>query len=323
MPSPIRGILKPTISVVMPSFNCLQYLPRALSSIYIQQCDDLEILVADDASTDGSWDWLQEQAAGQPQLRPIRTEGVGPAVARNRCIAEARGEYAAFLDADDSWCPHKLATQLAFHREHPEVVFSFTDYRCISPQGEDLGGSFDYWQKFGRIAGKHSGYRLLDAAPAVLFAENPVGTSSVMARRDALQDAKGFDSALPSAEDWDLWLRLARDHRMVKLRGDGVLYRQHARQGHQVFREPDYRTELLRRAVRQWGLCSPDGQCLPRADYRRILYKYHVEYAIQALHADRLSAANRSLLRAWRVQPVSWRPLGYAVAATLFGWRPR
>jgi glycosyltransferase involved in cell wall biosynthesis len=199
---------QPAVSVVIPSYNTLQYLPHAFNSILAQPSVDLEVIVADDGSTDATWAWLQSMAKQHIQLRPIMTDGVGPAEARNRCIAQARGEYVAFLDADDRWRPGKLVAQLNFHRSHPDLVFSFTDYRCVNTQGEALGDCYDYWRNFRRIANRTTGYRLLEDAQAVLFAENPVGTSSVMVKRQALLSVAGFDPSLPSAEDWELWLRL-------------------------------------------------------------------------------------------------------------------
>jgi hypothetical protein len=115
----------------------------------------------------------------------------------------------AFLDADDLWYPEKLQAQRRYHEAHPDVCMSFTNYRHVDPDGRDLGDCFSYWPAFGRLAGSPGGFRRLEEALPALFAENVVGTSTVVARRDALQNANGFDEALHSAEDWNLWLRLA------------------------------------------------------------------------------------------------------------------
>ncbi|NKN33742.1 glycosyltransferase family 2 protein [Marichromatium bheemlicum] len=199
----------PQVSIIIPTRDCLEQLPRALDSVLAQQLDAFEVLVVDDGSEDGTWDWLCARARHARWLRPIRLGGQGPAHARNHAIAAARGELIAFLDADDTWYPGKLAAQLAFHRRDPELVMSFTNYRHVATDGEDRGDCFSLRPGFRRLLEGDDTFRRLSHPAALLFAENVVGTSTVVARRDALQNAKGFDSGLHSAEGWDLWLRLA------------------------------------------------------------------------------------------------------------------
>lgn len=200
----------PACSVIIPTRDCLPYLPGTLASIQAQERDDLEILVVDDGSTDGSAAWLAAQAARDSRLRVLEAGGHGPSAARNCAIAAARSPLIAFLDADDTWRPGKLSAQIVFHQSHPDAVFSFTDYRHVDPEGRDLGTCFGFWPAFHRRVGSAPGYRPLSDAASVLLAENVAGTSTVMARRRALQDANGFATDLDSAEDWDLWLRLSR-----------------------------------------------------------------------------------------------------------------
>ncbi|MBL8670574.1 MAG: glycosyltransferase [Alphaproteobacteria bacterium] len=200
----------PAVSVVIPTHNCLTFLPAAIASIDAQGPIDLEIVIVDDGSTDGTGDWLLERAAADPRIRHLAMGGVGPAAARNAAIAAARAPLVAFLDADDIWLPGKLSAQLAVHRARRDVTFSFCDYRHVTLEGTDLGTAFSYWPHFRDLMARcGSGSHVLPAPKALLFAENVVGTSTVMARRDALQNANGFETQLRIAEDWDLWLRLA------------------------------------------------------------------------------------------------------------------
>lgn len=210
---------KRVVSVVIPSHNCLDYLPHAIDTILSEGIDGTEIVVVDDNSSDGTWEWLGEMrrkypggSPSVPLLRRLRLPGVGPAPARNVGIAMTSGDFVAFLDADDEFRDGKLAKQIAFHRANPEVVFSFTDYMHFRemPEKVDSTTCFDYWKSFGAFARKHEGYTIIDDALPMLFAENVVGTSTVVVRKDALQNAKGFESDLEAGEDWDLWLRLAK-----------------------------------------------------------------------------------------------------------------
>jgi glycosyltransferase involved in cell wall biosynthesis len=197
----------PEITVIIPARDAAAWLPRAILSVGPSEA--VEILVVDDGSTDGTPALLAGMAAHDPRLRVLPGPGRGPAAARNLGLAAARGPWVAFLDADDRWRLDKLAAQLAFHRAHPEMGFSFTDYRHRLATGEDRGACFAFWPRFAAlVAGRTQPFLLPEAADALL-AENVVGTSTVMARADLLRELGGFDEALRQAEDWDLWLRLA------------------------------------------------------------------------------------------------------------------
>ncbi len=197
----------PICSVVVPTRDCLAYLPSALGSIALQNRPDIEVIVADDGSTDGTLAWLAARHADLPPLRVIETGGVGPAAARNAAIASSSAPYIAFLDADDVWWPNKLMLQLAWHAAHPETGFSFTDYLHVNPDGRHLGTCFAFWDS--PLAQHHGpGFARMPDAELSLLATNVVGTSTVVARREALEELGGF-RLLASAEDWDLWLRLA------------------------------------------------------------------------------------------------------------------
>jgi glycosyltransferase involved in cell wall biosynthesis len=200
--------MNPICSVIIPTRNCLPYLKAALATVCVQQIDGVEIIVIDDGSTDGTGDWVRRFDAGRSALRVIDGPGAGPARARNIGLAAANAGLVAFLDADDAWLAGKLARQLAHHAARPEVVLSFTDYLHVDVNGRSHGTCFDYWG-LRLESGDRSGFcELLDAEAAILES-NPVGTSTVMATTRDLQIANGFAEHLRSAEDWDLWLRLA------------------------------------------------------------------------------------------------------------------
>jgi glycosyltransferase involved in cell wall biosynthesis len=198
----------PDLSVIIPARNVAGYLPGCIASIAADV--PLEIIVVDDGSTDETPRVLAELAGRDPRLRALRGPARGPSVARNLALAEARAPLVAFLDADDTWRPGKLAAQLALHRAFPTLGFSFTDYRHVTPEGEDRGTCFQYWPGFAsRHAGSGDSFLLGPDALAQLYAENVVGTSTVMAQTRLLKRCCGFGEVLTSAEDWDLWLWLA------------------------------------------------------------------------------------------------------------------
>jgi glycosyltransferase involved in cell wall biosynthesis len=185
--------VEPRVSVVIPTYQHGRYLGRAVASVRAQGRDDLEIVVVDDGSTDETPRVLAELAG--PDLRAIRVSHAGRTAARNRGIRESRGEWVAFLDADDRWLPGKLDAQMrALARAGDAAAFTYGGSAMVDDDGE---------------------VRSLRPAtpactPATLVWGNQVPTSSVVARRSALTAVGLFDESLPSlSEDWDLWLRLA------------------------------------------------------------------------------------------------------------------
>ena len=198
----------PELSVIIPTRNCLRWLPRAIASI--GDGANLEIIVIDDGSTDGTGQYLRELARTDTRLRPIAGAARGPAVARNQGIDAARGRLIAFLDADDFWLDGKLDAQLALHRDRSEIGLSFTDYRHVTEDGEVRGPCFAFWPRFDkRNRMMDRPFVLAKDAFAQIYAENIIGTSTVMVRADLLREVGGFSAELASSEDWDLWLRLA------------------------------------------------------------------------------------------------------------------
>ena len=198
------------VSVVIPTRNNMADLPKALRSVQAQKFSDMEIIVADDGSTDGTDAFLTAFKRDEPRLRIIETGGKGPGNARNQAISIVRAPLVAFLDADDLWYGGKMKRQVAYLEANPDVGFSFTDYLHVGPDGSTYGTCFAYWQP--PYANRPpQGYDLIADAETDLLGCNVCGTSTVVARLKNLEQVNGFTSCLPSAEDWDLWLRLAHE----------------------------------------------------------------------------------------------------------------
>ena len=183
------------VSVVIPAYNAAGCIRRAVDSVLAQTYRDLELIVVDDGSTDGTLSLLNSYGTS---LRVVQKPNGGLSSARNAGIHTARGEYVAFLDADDWWQPEKLDRQVAWMRAHPEAVFCSTAARVVDARGQTTGE----WR-----CGSFRGTTL-----EAIFAANGYiagSGSAVVARRDALLAAGGFDEALKSLEDIDMWMRLA------------------------------------------------------------------------------------------------------------------
>lgn len=202
----------PLVSIIIPTYNCLDYLKLAIASIRKQDYPNLEVIVIDDKSNDGTSDWLNTQKKTDPWIKPYCINGDGVSQVRNYGIDRAQGDYIAFLDADDLWLPGKLHKQINFHEANPDILLSFTNYEHYDMQGISLGNCFAFWPHFSRISDKtNKEFVRIDRLPtAAIFAENVIGTSTVMVKKSALQNANGFDTNLKSASDWELWLRISK-----------------------------------------------------------------------------------------------------------------
>lgn len=204
--------MDPRLSVVIPTLDGLRYLPTALDSVRLQGIPNIEIVVIDDGSTDGTRAWLPEEQKRDPRLTIINMPGRrnGASICRNAGIEAARAPIIAFLDADDVWYPGAVSDRLALHEANPSIVLSFADYRLVQEDGCEIGTYFDYCRHFHRWLGGRTGLIPLgDRALPMIFAEAVCGTSTVLARRDALRSIGGFLPTLMLSQDWDCWLRLA------------------------------------------------------------------------------------------------------------------
>ena len=199
--------MTPEISVIIPTHNRRAMLREALASVVAQRGASFEVIVVDDGSTDASWQDLSlpnlslcdaASHVGRDGIRAVRIERRGPAAARNRGIALARGALIAFLDSDDLWMPEKLARQSRFMRSHPDCQISQTgetwvrDDRRVNP---------------GRRHRKRGGDIFIDSLRTCL-----ISPSAAILKRELLDQVGGFDDDLAACEDYDLWLRILVRH---------------------------------------------------------------------------------------------------------------
>lgn len=194
-----EAVIRPEVSVVLPTFNRLQYLRRAVDSVFAQTFTDWELIVADDGS-EGETATFVAALANAPKVKVLRLAHTGnPGGVRNAAWRAARGEYIAFLDSDDIWLPEKLTLQVASLRSHPQRGWSHTAYALIDESGELLTGSRARW--WPAVEG-----RILERWIAL---EISIAVPSVIVRRRLLEQLGGFDANLRMCEDYDLFLRLA------------------------------------------------------------------------------------------------------------------
>ena len=193
----------PTLSVVIPTWNCAGRLLRALRSVAAQTCglDGIEALVIDDGSTDDTAEQVGMFAAQSPlRVRYVRQDNAGPAAARNHGLRLARGDLIAFLDADDEWRPTKLARQIPLLS--PRIGLVYCDNVFVDAQGRELS---DYVRRIGMHRGD---------IQLALFCDFFLLTSAVVMTRAAVRAAGPFNEHLGVGEDYEFFLRAARHCRV-------------------------------------------------------------------------------------------------------------
>ena len=189
------------ISVIIPAYNVASYIGETLDSVFAQTFGDFEVIVINDGSPDTE-DLERALARFIDRLNYLKQENRGASVARNTGLSAARGEFVAFLDADDLWLPNYLAEQIKFIRERD------CDLACADAEvfSDGLQDEQTYMESL-----------MAEAPPAgdvtflgLLSAEQSLITSGVVVRRELVLEVGLFDEALRNSQDFDLWLRLAR-----------------------------------------------------------------------------------------------------------------
>lgn len=279
---------EPLVSIIIPTFNRKAYVADAIDSCLAQTHRNCEIIVVDDGSSDGTGHFLKERYG--ERIRYIHQENQGPGIARNRGIAAANGQYIHFLDADDQLHAEKIAIGLEAFRQHPDLSVVYTHYQQVASDGVtpvETGPFEGYTDDIYCELLRQTGCRIL--------------TSSSMLRSAALRAVGGFanDEEFRSAEDWDLFLRLA-----LRYRFHGISEKLVYRRVHDSMISDDKlagaygRLKTVQNARNYgWETCMTD------AEFSRLEAARHHVYAVYLWEAGRRAGARQHFLNAANVYP--------------------
>ncbi len=193
-PSPRR----PKVSVIMPSFNQAHFLRRAIDSVLSQQGEfDLELLVMDGGSTDGSVEVLQSYG---DRIRWVSQRDKGQSDALNKGIARTDGDVIGWLNSDDTYEPGALAAVAGVFAAEPQTGWVYGKVRFVDETGREIRRWITWYKNL----------RMRRYRYAKLLAENPICQMSVFWRRELGERAGEFPTDLKLATDYDYWLRLGR-----------------------------------------------------------------------------------------------------------------
>ena len=279
----------PLVSIVLPTFGRLHYLRLTIESIQRQTFSAWELLIADDGSDSQTREYLHSLAS-ESHVRVIWLQHTGvPAVVRNAALREARGVYVAFADSDDLWMPQKLARQIQTLQDRPGCQWSYTGFAQIDGSGQAL------------MNAPHGQWHPCEGwifEPLVVGPFLPIRTPCVLATRELITRCGGFDEAIRSGEDVDLWLRLAQESEVAVVDEPLVQVRRHeenySRDWEAAYAGRDYSLAKLHNRADDWR--------------RRALLRHErTRNALDLawIHASRGNSA-RMMRALWQSLPYSW-----------------
>lgn len=204
----------PKVSVTLTTFNGATrgYLGFAIESVLHQTFKGLELLIIDDGSSDNTKKYCEKYLVDD-RVKYIYQDNKGLAGARNTGIEKSQGEYICFLDDDDVWKEDKLQKQLEFFEKNPDAGMVFTNLELIDEVGNGVG--------YQRHSANGDIYK-------ELFFENIIDApSSCMIKKGVFEEVGNFKEWMKSAEDYELWLRIAKEHKVYSINEPLVEYRVH------------------------------------------------------------------------------------------------
>lgn len=291
---------EPLVSILVASYNHEQFIEQALDSVLSQSHRNIELIIVDDCSTDGSVALIQRwiERTGQPTQFIVNEQNRGICTVLNQLFAQSSGEFCVFLDSDDWMEPNRISHHVThFESLEPNVVVVFGDALLCGENGQPLGGTF-----LGTIFGDKvipDGAEVFDR----LLGGNFIPTAAVMVRRLAILDVGGYDESL-SYDDYDMWLRLS--HKYAFSYCDGVVanYRVlSSSMSHSTTRKPKMLMSTItifeRWASRNEVLLVPS---------RRIIVAGHLRRLAQRIAPFDAQRAHRALRTAEELVPsLRWR----------------
>lgn len=269
----------PLVSVVTPSYNAMPYIKDNVESIQSQEYHNIEHIVIDGGSTDGTVEFLQSQ----PHLVWVSEPDCGQSHALNKGFRRARGEIIGWLNADDSYQPGSVTTAVRYLMDHQDVYLIYSDLQIIDEDSQPVG--------------------ITKAQPFDLntfIFSNYINQPTVFMRRRIIEKLGGVDENLHYTMDRELWLRAGLVFNMRYLQ-DQVLANFRLCRGTKSFEQtPGFQVEWLN--VMERAFQTPSFSKVPQSTKRRALQKtkaqYHVANMIQAIEQHDRKIMFRHLIRA-------------------------
>ncbi len=230
------------ISIILPTYNRATFLPGAIESVLRQTCQDFELIIIDDGSTDGTEDVVAPFLSDK-RIRYIKQQNAGAAAARNHGLSVRQGKYVAFIDSDDTWDEDKLALQWEIMNQLPDVGIVCSDFSSVDDEGcREQSHIRSYFSVFDDYGLRYADvFQHVITTPArglaadvkvywgniyeTMIFGNIILTSTCLCREEVFKNAGDFDTRYGTLEDYDLFLRICRQFPIAFIDKSLVCYR--------------------------------------------------------------------------------------------------
>ncbi|MDO3412027.1 glycosyltransferase [Saccharibacillus sp. CPCC 101409] len=272
------------VSIVIPTYNNAQYLKTAIDSVLAQSYGNIELIVLDDGSTDGTTEILREYGTA---FKWNSHANIGQSATLNKGWASATGEIFSYLSADDALLPRAVQDAVDFLNGNDSCILTYCDYDLINEYSQKIRTvqtpEFDYWDMVVRL--------ICQPGPGVFF------------RRSVFEKIGGWDERLRQIPDLDYWIRLGIHGPFKHIPSVGALYRVHEES--QTFAKADYRgaqepVEVIKRFYAQQN-GMPDRI---RGDSKRSLSNAYLMSARLHIRSNRSLPGARNIFYAFRLHPL-------------------
>jgi glycosyltransferase involved in cell wall biosynthesis len=307
--APIRhaAMTQPLVSVIVPTYNCAAYVRSAIDSVLAQSYAPIEVVVVDDGSTDDTLAVLSEFG---DRIRVFSQANAGPAAARNRAVAQARGEYLAFLDGDDLWLPGHLAGLVRHLIDQPDARVAFADWLVWHANADGTYPPIDVAPRALRPDPAASGWLYT----RLLF-DSVIHIIACVIHRSVYEAVNGFDESLRTGSDYDFWLKVSRRYPVAKLDGAVAVYRQNPQSVTYRLRTEDNAYRLLSRAIAAYGVSDEAGNRVEASAIAARLAHLSFVHGYRHFWDGDPAIAARSFMQAVRHRPMHGKALLYLLAS--------
>lgn len=287
----------PLVSVVIPAYNCAEYIGPCLDSILAQDYTRLEIIVVDDGSSDDTP--ARVQAYSEP-VRYLRQVNSGSAVARNLGIDSARGELVAFCDSDDLWAPHRLKQQVRFLLAQHEYQAVCGRFKPVPDDYTLADAARESYEAEAKLDPDNSGWTYLRVLETSIY-----HLDTLLVCREALASIR-FNKDYRRGQDFDFWLQLLHVTPIAQLHNLYGFYRQSAIS---ITRKPhvrNYRAEILEAALQRYGRCDQLGREVSQQTLDRLFSVSWYGHGWELYQARWFRRAAESFAKVLRHDPRHW-----------------